>query len=805
MKPEKNIDAHVEALMQKLTLKEKVALLSGRDLWYTVPIERLGIPSIVMTDGPHGVRASNPETGRPVGPTTAFPTGISMGAAWNPELIEQVGQAIGEETRGMDCDILLGPCVNIVRHPLGGRNFETYAEDPYLAGRTAVGFINGVQSRGVGTSLKHYALNNYEVERLRASTRVDERTMREIYLPQFEMAVRESQPWTVMCSYNRINGVYASQNDLLLNRILRDEWGFQGAVISDWGANHTVCESIAGGLDLEMPGPARYYQHLEEAVENWQVDPAAVDRAARKVLRLVLLSGRMDGKASRGAVNTRAHQALARRLAEEAITLLKNEGGLLPLKGIRSLAVIGPNAAEAVIGGGGSSRLSPAYRVSPLEALQAKLGKKVKIVYEPGCDNFDVPITVPPGWLKDGMQGAFYARADFTGKPIFTQPRMGTDLWFHVNWMKGDEKPAAIRWTGKLVVPQDGLYRLAVSHLGAIRVFVDGKPVLEAGPRPPAWQAGQADSATVSLQAGRKHELRLEYVRPLDQQIIHYNLGIGLTFPEGQDPRPARALEAARSCEAVVFFAGYPEAFETEGTDRPSMHLSGPQDALIAAVAAANPRTAVVLNAGAPVAMPWAGQAAAIVEAYYPGQENGNAVAAVLLGEVNPSGRLPVTFPARLEDSPAHLNNSYPGCREVVYGEGIFVGYRHFDARQVEPLFPIGHGLSYTTFAYSDLQVTKKVRRGEKVAVSLKISNTGHVAGKEVVQVYVADPQASLPRPPRELKGFRKIELNPGQTKTVTFQLDERALSFYDPAAGKWIADRVSSSSRSGARHATCA
>ncbi len=307
-----NIAARVSELLGKLTLEEKISLLSGRDQWYTVPIERLGIPSIVMTDGPHGVRASNPETGRMVGPTTAFPTGISMGAAWNPDLVEEVGQALGEETRAMGCDILLGPCVNIVRHPLGGRNFETYAEDPYLAGRTAVGFIKGVQSRGVGTSLKHFALNNYEIERFRASTQVDERTMREIYLAQFEMAVREAQPWTVMCSYNRINGVYASQNDTLMNKILRDEWGFEGAVISDWGANHTIFESIQGGLDLEMPGPAKYYKLLIDAVNNWQIEEAAIDKAVSRILRLVLLSGRMDDSTSTGSVNTVEHAALAR-------------------------------------------------------------------------------------------------------------------------------------------------------------------------------------------------------------------------------------------------------------------------------------------------------------------------------------------------------------------------------------------------------------------------------------------------------------------------------------------------------------
>ena len=538
IKTARKIESQVEGLICKLTLEEKIGLLSGRDLWRTVPVERLGIPSIVMTDGPHGVRACNPETGRRVGPATAFPSGISMGAAWNPRLIEQVGQALGEETRGMDCDILLGPCVNIVRHPLGGRNFETYSEDPFLAGRTAVGFIRGVQSRGVGTSLKHFALNNYEIERMRASTRVDERTIREIYLPQFEMAVKEAQPWTVMCSYNRINGTYASQHDRLLNEILRDEWGYEGAVISDWGANHTIFESIQGGLDLEMPGPARYYELLREAVLNWQIEEALVDQAARRVLRLVLLSGRMEKKGSAGAVNTRAHQVLARRLAEEAITLLKNESNALPLSGIKSLAVIGPNAVEAVIEGGGSSRVPPPYRVSPLEGLRSRLGRRVNLVYEPGCDNFDQPMNVPHAWLADGLNGEFFAREDFSGQPLFAQERMGTEFWYHIGWVDTVEKPAAVRWTGRLSVPQDGAYQFALKHVGAVRLFVDGKQVLEAAPRTPAWQDEAGTSSMVRLQAGKVHELRIDYVRPVDHEVIAFNLGIGLSFSIRPGPAP---------------------------------------------------------------------------------------------------------------------------------------------------------------------------------------------------------------------------------------------------------------------------
>ncbi len=791
MSKAEKIEKRVEELLEGLTVSEKVSLLSGQDIWNTVPVERLGIPSITMTDGPHGVRSTAPEAGRKMGAVTAFPTGISMGAAWNPELVEQVGQALGEETRGMDCDILLGPCVNIVRDPRGGRNFETFSEDPYLAGKTAVAYIKGVQSQGVGTSLKHFAANNYEIERDRASSNVDERTLREIYLAQFEMAVKEAQPWTVMCSYNRINGVYASQNQHLLNEILKDEWGFQGAVVSDWAANHTIFESIQGGLDLEMPGPAKYYKLLGDALQRWQIDEAAVDRAVRRVLRLVLLSGRMEKKMSKGAVNTPAHQKLARQLAGEAITLLKNEGGLLPLgKGVKRIAVIGPNAAEAAIEGGGSSMVPPLYRVSPLEALQKRLGGKVKIEYTPGSDNVDAPFTIPTTWLKGGLHGDFYEKPDFSGEPIESRDGFGAGFWWHIAWTPLQIKPMAMRWTGSLTVPQDGLYKIALNHIGRVKVHVDGKLILEGDSAISGMgHAFSQVDGVVKLQAGKAHEFRMDYVRHPEQEVVNYNLGISQTFEAGKDTRQEEAVKLAKSCDAALIFAGYPDAFESEGTDRPSIELMGKQNELIAAVAEANPRTVVVLNTGAPVSMPWVGQVAAIVEAFYPGMENGNAVADMLLGKVNPSGKLPVTFPVRLEDSPAYINASYPGCREVIYGEGIFVGYRYYDKKDVAPLFPFGHGLSYTTFKYSDLKVKKNVKSGEKIEVSLVITNTGKVAGKEVVQLYVGDLKSSLPRPPKELKGFAKVDLEPGQAGTVTFDLNERALAFYDPQKKDWVVE----------------
>ncbi len=344
-----------------------------------------------MTDGPHGVRATDVGTGRPEGPATAFPTGVSIASTWNPELIERAGAALGEETRGMGCDILLGPCVNIVRHPLAGRNFESYSEDPYLAGRIGVAFVKGVQSRGVGASLKHYACNNQEIERWRGNSVVDERALREIYLAQFEAVVKEAGPWTVMCSYNRVNGVYASQHDVLLNRILKGEWGYDGVVISDWGANHTTVESVQGGLDIEMPGPAKYYgKLLVEAVDTWQIDEARIDEAARRILRMIVRSGKLDGAAlPTGAANTPEHQQLAREVAEEAITLLKNERGALPLnvKTLKSVAVIGPAAADMQVSGGGSSRVQPPAIAQPLDALKAQFECHAVIHYAQGCDD----------------------------------------------------------------------------------------------------------------------------------------------------------------------------------------------------------------------------------------------------------------------------------------------------------------------------------------------------------------------------------------------------------------------------------
>src|SRR5512143_2591133 len=403
------LDQRVEVLVSQLTLKEKVVLLSGLDIWRTVPIERAGIPSITMTDGPHGVRASRNGGARPIGSTTAFPTGVSMASTWNPDLIEKAAAAMAEETRAMGCEVLLGPCVNIVRHPLAGRNFEAYSEDPYLAGRIGTAWVKGLQSQGVAASLKHLACNNQELERFRGNSVVDERTLREIYLAQFETVVKEARPWTVMCSYNRVNGTYASQHNTLLNEILRGEWGFDGLVVSDWDANHTVFESVQGGLDLEMPGPAKYYGRLlESAVQNWQIEESTIDDAVRRVLKLIIRTGKLDGRQTAGSVNTIEHQQLARDVAAEAMVLLKNDHAVLPLNlnTVKSIAAIGPSVSGWQISGGGSSRVDPPHVVDPVTALKAKLGDRVKVEYAEGCDNY---VELPT------MRGEF--KAEFFNHP----------------------------------------------------------------------------------------------------------------------------------------------------------------------------------------------------------------------------------------------------------------------------------------------------------------------------------------------------------------------------------------------------
>ena len=614
---------------------------------YIPGIPRLGIPELALTDGPAGVRH---------GPGTAFPAPVALAATWDRALAQQYGAALGAETKAKGQNVLLGPMVNIVRVPEGGRNFETFSEDPYLTAQMAVAEIRGIQSQGVLAQVKHYAANNQEKQRHTVSADVDERTLREIYLPAFEAAVKDGMAGSVMAAYNKVNAVYASENAHLLRDILKGEWGFEGFVVSDWGATHSTLDAANNGLDIEMPGGDFFGDKLLAAVKAGQVNQSIVDDKVRRILRIMMRFGLFERPAKSGPIDYAGQAQVARRVAQAGVVLLKNEGNLLPLDltRIRSIALIGAYADRATTGGGGSARMVPFNSVSPLGALADAIGPKTSLQF----------LKFVPG----------------------------TDL-------------------------------------------------------------SKSDPATT---------------------------GGGLL---------ADAAQLAKECDLALVFA---RDFETEGDDRASISLPDEQDELISAVVKANPRTVVVLNTGCMVLVNrWAEAVPAIVQGWYPGQDDGRVITDVLLGTVNPSGKLPITFPRTRADAGVATPEQYPGVEgRGAYSEGIFIGYRRFDNENLEPAFAFGHGLSYTTFDYSNIKLSRsQIKVGESLSVEVQIKNSGGREGGEVVQLYLQDLQSSLPRPLKELKGFEKVVLRPGQAKVVRIDLDARSMSFYDPAQKRWTVE----------------
>ena len=779
------LEARVEDLLTRLTPSERVSLMAGASAFGTYPIPRLGIPALHFSDGPNGVRSNSEHA------TTAFPTGSALAATWSPEVLREVGAAIGREARALDIQVMLGPDVNIQRTPLAGRNFEDYSEDPYLAGRLGAAFVEGVQAEGIGTSVKHFVGNEQELERSRSSSNIDERTLREIYLLPFEMIVKDAHPWTVMVSYNRVNGTYMSENSRLVHDLLQGEWGFDGVVMSDWGAVHSTVAAAQSGLDLEMPGPPRFFgQHLEEALHNWQVEESFIDEAARRMLRLIIRSGALETPAHpAGELLSARNRAAALHAASEAVTLLKNEGALLPLdrSRVRTLAVVGPNADVPLYGGGGSSSVIPARIDTPLASLRRLAGASVQVSYARGCDNDSLPPPADARLLSptasrsaQGLAFSYYANASFTGRAA----RSGTETYFEKLAIALPSGPASARWEGYLWAPSDGDYELSLTQAGTATLYLDGRALIGANlgrSVPPQFDFGAPlRLASVALRAGERYHIRIDYVSPTG---AFRSLRFGLRLPRGTLDQ---AVGTARGADAAIVFVGSSRATETEGRDRSSLELEGCQNALVDAVLAANPRTIVVLQSGAPYVLPWAARVPAILEGWLDGEEGPQAIAQVLLGVVNPSGKLPFTFPKALHDTPAYLY--YSAGRDANYGEGVFVGYRYYDERQIEPLFAFGHGLSYTTFEYSNLRVPASVRAGESVPVAVDVKNTGQRAGEETVELYVGDQATTeVVRPVKELKDFRKVSLAPGETSTVTFMLPARALSYYDVHQHEWV------------------
>jgi beta-glucosidase len=789
-----DVERRVDSILSQMTIEEKIDLLGGVDGFFIRSIPRVGLPKLKMADGPMGVRN--------FGPATAMAAGIGLAATWNPELAARVGTEIGRDARAKGVHFLLGPGVNIYRAPMNGRNFEYFGEDPFLASRIAVGYIKGVQSQGVSATVKHYMGNNSEFDRHKTDTIVDERTMREIYLPVFEAAVKEANVGAIMDSYNLTNGQHLTQNGYLNTDIAKKEWGFRGVMMSDWFATYDGVAAANGGLDLEMPfGFNLNRQILLPAIKEGKVTVATIDDKVRRILRLAIQFGWLDRDQTDPSIPRYNQQgkATARQAAIEGMVLLKNDRDLLPLSKskIKSVALIGPNAYPAVPVGGGSARVEPFVATSYLQGLSDYLGTSVQVLYDRGIAPLgdlamDSKFSTAETGGQPGLRAEYFAKDDLSGTPVLTrtegnvsfgsQPPFGQAARFPDNTFSS-------RWTGYYIAPSAGSYDIFVQSTGEdggyYRLYLDDKPVLD------NWKTTTAITGRTTLSLDTKpHKIVLE------QHGRSAWLGGKLRFGivrQGSFVRE-EAKKLAAKADVVVIAAGFDPETESEGADR-TFQMPPGQDELIREISAANKNTIVLLTSGGGVdTTSWLDRVPAFIETWYPGQEGGAALASILFGDVNPSGRLPVTFERRWEENPVH-DNYYPepGSDRVVYKEGVFVGYRGYEKNNTKPLFPFGYGLSFTTFKYSNLTVKPAAGGAQKDApryeVSFEVKNTGTREGADVAQVYVSDAQAKVPRPGKELKGFWKGTLRPGETKKVTVPLDARAFSYYDVDGKQWRAD----------------
>ena len=781
-------DARANALLNKMTLEEKIDMLGGVDGFFTHGNARLGIPRLKMTDGPLGVRN--------FGPSTVYAAGIALAATFDPKLAEQVGTQIGRDARAKGSNFQLGPGVDIYRAPMNGRNFEYFGEDPYLAGKIVAGWINGLQSQGVIATVKHYMGNNSEYDRHNTDSEIDPRTMHEIYLPAFEAAVREGHTGAVMNSYNLVNGEHATQNKYINVDVLKGEWKFDGLVMSDWDATYDAVAAANGGLDLEMPsGRFMNRENLIPAIRSGKVSQATIDDKVRRILRTAIRFGMFDRDQQDITVPrwNEEGREVARQGAREGIVLLKNDGNLLPLDkaAIKTIAVIGPDAYPAVAAGGGSARVQGFHEVSFLEGVSNALGTKAKVLYDPGIPG-DEDIALGSGFTtaaengKDGLHLQRWTNGEWTGAPAAESDGPPGVAPSSGSWPP--PPPTTYRWTGYYIPKTSGLYRWYTKAGGSdsYTLWIDDQKVLEQG-----RHEGQVpQSKDMQLEAGHKYKIRFDYRQQPSWLASGVLLGV---LPQDKWVNQA-ALEMAKLADAVVLCVGYDAQSESEGSDR-SFALPPNQNELIQRIAAVNKNTIVVVTSGGNVDMQsWINNVPGLFEAWYPGEEGGNAFAELLFGNVNPSGKLPATFEKRWQDNPAHdsyyPNDSAHGPTAVKYTEGIFVGYRGYEKNHTQPQFPFGYGLSYTTFKIGSVSVTPtNVAAGQDVTVSFDVTNTGQRPGAEVAQLYVGQQGASVPRPAKELKGFSRVELQPGQTQRVTLTLTPRDRSYWDVNSKDWKQD----------------
>lgn len=789
--PDPQLEQKVNSLVSQLSLEEKIDLIGGSDGMYIRAEPKIGLPALKMSDGPFGVRTW--------GASTAYAAGIGLAAAWDPELAKKMGASIGQDARARGVNFLLGPGVNIYRAPLNGRNFEYFGEDPYLAARTTVGYIEGVQSQGVCATVKHFALNNQEYDRHGVSSDASERTIREIYLPAFEAAVREAHTCAVMNSYNLVNGVHATQNGWLNNQVLKKDWGFDGVLMSDWASTYDGVAAANGGLDLEMPtGDHMNRPILLSAIQQGKVSVETIDDKVKRILRVAIRSGFMDREQEVPGISllNQEGRQVALDEAREGITLLKNDGELLPFNTakVKTLAVIGPDAWPAVTGGGGSSTVTPFAPVSLLEGLSRI--PSLKVLYSAGLPSLDdlfqqthyEPVADKDGTSASGVKVETFGNRAFSGPSASTSNIDSITFWRPLVWTAAAPITTSVRYTANYLPHRSGshLFVVAGTASDGYALYVNGKKVLEQASR----ESQSPLSVEVELKKDVPASIRLDYLPGASDPRI--SLGIraidDLISPE--------ALKIAALSDAVVVSVGFNATTESEGFDRPYALPYG-QDALIEAVKKVNSKTVVTLTAGGEVdTSRWINKVPAFIDLWYPGQEGGTALAEILFGKRSPEGKLPISFAKSWEDSPVYANY-YPASAasgegpHVNYSEGVFLGYRYYTSRNKSVLFPFGFGLTYTTFDIRNLKIVPEsiASPNEPVEVSFDVTNTGKIEGADVAQLYVGDPSAKLERPVKELKGFAKVRLEPGQTQHVTLTLHRRDLSYWDDQGERWRVD----------------
>jgi beta-glucosidase len=779
------IERRVDKLLGQLTLEEKIDLLGGVDGFYIRAVPKIGLPRLRMADGPFGVRN--------YGPATTMAGGIALAASWNPALVERAGGEIGRDARARGVHFMLGPGVNIYRAPLNGRNFEYFGEDPFLTSRITVAYIRGMQAQGVSATVKHFMGNNSEYDRHNTDSIIDERTMREIYLPSFEAAVKEAHTGSIMDSYNLTNGQHLTQNGRLNIDVAKQEWGFGGIMMSDWSSTYDAVGIVNGGLDLEMPS-GKYFNReaVLPLIRQGKVSAATIDDKVRRILRTAIAFGWLDRDQTDTSIslyNLEGKQ-VALEAARESMVLLKNEGNVLPLSksNVKTILLVGPDAYPAVPVGGGSAGVQPFAGVSFLEGLGNYAGGAVDVLYAPGIPSLSeiaagTRFVTETANGKPGLRVDYFDNEDLKGKPILNRVER------HVNFGHDPQRDfppesKSDRWSGYYVPQNSGSYEFFVQSSaedgGYYRLYVDDKLVLD------DWKTSPQILGQASIELDAKpHKIVLEHHgRP---GWLGPRLKLGILRNGSFVSEDAKAM--AKRADAVVVAAGFDANSESEAADR-TFGLPPGQDELIQAMAAANKKVIVVLTSGGGVDMhSWLDQVAVIVQAWYPGQEGGTALAEILFGDANPSGRLPISIERRWEDNPVH-DTYYPDDQNrVVYTEGVFVGYRGYEHAGTKPLFPFGFGLSYTTFSYGNLSVAPAPAADGTVTVGFDLTNGGTRQGAEVAQVYVGASHSHIPRPAKELKGFARVDLKPGETKHVALMLDRRAFSYYDAEAKQWRAD----------------